>query len=161
MTIRVALGADHGGFPLKTELLPWLQGQGYEVLDLGAHTLDPADDYPDFAIAVAQAVASGEAQRGIVVCGSGVGACVVTNKMTGIRACLCHDTYSAHQGVEHDDMNVLCLGARVIGVELAKELVSAFLNARFSGEERHRRRRQKVLDFESRNIQGKETGRLK
>lgn len=161
MTIRVALGADHGGFPLKTELLPWLQGQGYEVLDMGAHTLDPADDYPDFAIAVAQAVASGEAQRGIVVCGSGVGACVVTNKMTGIRACLCHDTYSAHQGVEHDDMNVLCLGARVIGVELAKELVSAFLNARFSGEERHRRRRQKVLDFESRNIQGKETGRLK
>jgi len=161
VTIRVALGADHGGFPLKTELLPWLQGQGYEVLDMGAHTLDPADDYPDFAIAVAQAVASGEAQRGIVVCGSGVGACVVTNKMTGIRACLCHDTYSAHQGVEHDDMNVLCLGARVIGVELAKELVSAFLNARFSGEERHRRRRQKVLDFESRNIQGKETGRLK
>ena len=161
MTIRVALGADHGGFPLKIELLPWLQSQGYEVLDLGAHTLDPADDYPDFAIAVAQAVASGEAQRGIVVCGSGVGACVVTNKMTGIRACLCHDTYSAHQGVEHDDMNVLCLGARVIGVELAKELVSAFLNARFSGEERHRRRRQKVLDFESGNIQGKETGRLK
>lgn len=161
MTLRVALGADHGGFPLKTELLPWLQGQGYEVLALGAHTLDPADDYPDFAIAVAQAVASGEAQRGIVVCGSGVGACVVTNKMTGIRACLCHDTYSAHQGVEHDDMNVLCLGARVIGVELAKELVSVFLNARFSGEERHRRRRQKVLDFESGNIQRKKTGRLK
>ena len=161
MTIRVALGADHGGFPLKTELLPWLQGQGYGVLDLGAHTLDRADDYPDFAIAVAQAVASGEAQRGIVVCGSGVGGCVVTNKMTGIRACLCHDTYSAHQGVEHDDMNVLCLGARVIGVELAKELVSAFLNARFSGEERHRRRLQKVLDFEAGNIQGKETGRLK
>jgi ribose 5-phosphate isomerase B len=161
VTLRVALGADHGGFPLKTELLTWLQGQGYEVLDLGANTLDPTDDYPDFAIAVAQAVASGEAQRGIVVCGSGVGACVVTNKMTGIRACLCHDTYSAHQGVEHDDMNVLCLGARVIGVELAKELVSTFLNARFSGEERHRRRLQKVLDFESRNIQGKETGRLK
>jgi len=161
VTIRVALGADHGGFTLKTELLPWLQSQGYEVLDLGAHTLDSADDYPDFAIAVAQAVASGEAQRGIVVCGSGVGGCVVTNKMTGIRACLCHDTYSAHQGVEHDDMNVLCLGARVIGVELAKELVSAFLNARFSGEERHRRRLQKVLDFEAGNIQGKETGRLK
>ena len=161
MTLRVALGADHGGFPLKTELLPWLQGQGYEVLDLGANTLDPTDDYPDFAIAVAQAVASGEAQRGIVVCGSGVGACVVTNKMTGIRAGLCHDTYSAHQGVEHDDMNVLCLGARIIGVELAKELVSTFLNARFSGEERHQRRLQKVLDFESRNIQGKKTGRLK
>ena len=161
MTLRVALGADHGGFSLKAELLPWLQDQGYEVLDLGAHTLDPADDYPDFAIAVAQAVASGEAQRGIVVCGSGVGACIVANKMTGIRACLCHDTYSAHQGVEHDDMNVLCLGARVIGVELARELVSAFLKARFSGEERHRRRLQKVLDFESRNIQRKETGREK
>ena len=161
MTLRIALGADHGGFSLKTELLPWLQGQGYEVLDLGAHTLDPTDDYPDFAIAVAQAVASGEAQRGIVVCGSGVGACIVANKMTGIRACLCYDAYSAHQGVEHDDMNVLCLGARVIGVELAKELVSAFLNARFSGEERHRRRLQKVLDFESGNIQGKETRQLK
>ena len=161
MTLRVALGADHGGFSLKAELLPWLQDQGYEVLDLGAHTLDPADDYPDFAIAVAQAVASGEAQRGIVVCGSGVGACIVANKMTGIRACLCHDTYSAHQGVEHDDMNILCLGARVIGVELARELVSAFLKARFSGEERHRRRLQKVLDFESRNIQRKETGREK
>lgn len=159
MMLRVALGADHGGFALKAELLPWLQDQGYEVLDLGAHTFDPADDYPDFAAIVARAVASGEAQRGIVVCASGVGACIVANKMAGIRACLCHDTYSAHQGVEHDDMNVLCLGARVIGVELARELVSAFLKARFSGEERHRRRLQKVLDFESRNIQRKETGR--
>ncbi|MFC1915337.1 ribose 5-phosphate isomerase B [Chloroflexota bacterium] len=155
--LRVALGADHGGFPLKTELLPWLQNQGYEVLDLGAHKLDPADDYPDFAEAVAQAVASGKADRGIVVCGSGVGACIVANKMPGVRACLCHDTYSAHQGVEHDDLNILCLGARVIGGELARELVEAFLNARFSTEERFRRRLQKLLAIESRNIQGKKT----
>jgi ribose 5-phosphate isomerase B len=159
MTLRVALGADHGGFSLKTELLPWLKGQRYEVLDLGAHTLDPADDYPDFAVAVARAVASGEVQRGIIICGSGIGGCIVANKILGVRAGTCHDTYSAHQGVEHDDMNILCLGARVIGVELARELVSAFLKARFSGEERHRRRLQKVLDFESRNIQRKETGR--
>lgn len=153
--LRVALGADHGGFSLKTELLSWLQGQGYEVLDLGAHTLDTADDYPDFSKAVAQAVALGEAQRGILVCGSGVGACIAANKVPGIRACLCHDTYSARQGVEHDDMNVLCLGARVVGVELVKELVTAFLNARFSAEERHHRRRQKVLTIESRALQGK------
>jgi len=157
MKLSVALGADHGGFSLKSELLPWLHDQGYEVLDLGAHTFDPADDYPDFAVAVAQAVASGKAQRGIVVCGSGVGACIVANKLPGIRACLCHDTYSARQGVEHDDMNILCLGARVIGVELAKELVAAFLSARFSGEERHQRRLQKILTIESRTIQGKDT----
>lgn len=159
MMLRVALGADHGGFSLKTKLLPWLQDQGCEVLDLGAYTLDPADDHPDFAVAVARAVASGEAQRGIIICGSGIGACIVANKIPGVRAGTCHDTYSAHQGVEHDDMNILCLGARVIGVELARELVSAFLKARFSGEERHRRRLQKVLDFESRNIQREEAGR--
>lgn len=157
MTPRVALGADHGGFSLKTELIPWLQGQGYEVLDKGAHTLDLADDYPDFSKAVAQAVASGKAQRGILVCGSGVGGCIVANKIPGIRACLCHDTYSARQGVEHDDMNVLCLGARVIGVELAKELITAFLMANFSGEERHRRRLGKVLTIESNNIQRRDT----
>ena len=159
MTLRIALGADHGGFSLKIELLPWLQDQGYEVLDLGAYTLDPADDYPDFSEAVAQAVASGEAQRGIVICGSGVGACIVANKMPGVRACLCHDTYSARQGVEHDDMNVLCLGARVIEVELARELVTAFLSACFSTEERFRRRLQKLLAIESRAIQGRETRR--
>ena len=159
MTLRVALGADHGGFSLKTELLPWLQDQGYEILDLGAQTLDPTDDYPDFSEAVAQAVASGEAQRGIVVCGSGVGACIVANKIPGVRACLCHDTYSARQGVEHDDMNVLCLGARVIEVELARELVTAFLSARFSTEERFRRRLRKLLAIESRAIQGRETRR--
>jgi ribose 5-phosphate isomerase B len=152
MTKRVALGTDHGGFPLKTELLPWLRDQGHEVLDLGAYALDPADDYPDFADAVAQAVASGQADRGIIVCGSGVGACVAANKVPGVRACLCHDTYSAHQGVEHDDTNVLCLGARVIGGELARELTTAFLNAQFSGEERHRRRLDKVLEIERRSL---------
>ena len=161
MTLRVAIGADHGGYFLKTELMAWLQGQGYDVLDLGAHAFDSGDDYPDFAEAVAKAVVGGEARRGIIICGSGIGACIVANKIPGVRAGICHDTYSARQGVEHDDMNILCLGARVIGVELAKELVSAFLNARFSGEERHRRRLQKVLDFEAGNIQGKETGRLK
>ncbi len=149
MTQLVALGSDHGGFPLKEELLPWMKGQGYEVLDVGAHSFDPSDDYPDFAYAVAQAVASGKAPRGIIICGSGVGACIAANKVPGVRAGICHDTYSAHQGVEHDDMNVLCLGARIIGGALAVELVTAFLNARFSGEERHARRLRKVLDIES------------
>ena len=149
MTQLVALGADHGGFPLKEELLSWMKGQGYEVLDVGAHSFDPSDDYPDFAYAVAQAVASGKAPRGIIICGSGVGACIAANKVPGVRAGICHDTYSAHQGVEHDDMNVLCLGARIISGALAAELVTAFLNARFSGEERHARRLRKVLDIES------------
>jgi ribose 5-phosphate isomerase B len=145
--IRVALGADHGGFSLKNELMRRLQEQ-YEILDVGAHTLDPADDYPDIAQAVAQEVASGRVERGILVCGSGVGACIVANKVPSVRACLCHDTYSAHQGVEHDNMNVLCLGARVIGLELATELATTFLNARFSGEPRHRRRLKKLLTIE-------------
>lgn len=147
MKMTVALGADHGGFALKTELAARLS-DNYDILDLGANSFSPEDDYPDFAEAVAQAVASGKAQRGIIICGSGVGACVVANKIKGVRACLCHDTYSAHQGVEHDDMNVICLGARVIGGELASELVTAFLKAKFSGEERHIRRLAKVLDIE-------------
>jgi len=149
MTLRVAIGADHGGFPLKAELTPWLRESGYEVLDLGAETLIPTDDYPDFSKLVAQTVASGEAKRGIIVCGSGVGACITANKIPGVRAGICHDTYSAHQGVEHDDMNVLCLGARIIGIEAAKEVVAAFLKARFSNEERHHRRLQKVLAVEA------------
>ena len=149
MTLRVALGADHGGFSLKTELLPWLKARGYEVLDLGAHAFDSADDYPDFSKKVAQTVASGEAERGIIICGSGVGGCITANKVPGVRAGTCHDTYSAHQGVEHDDMNVLCLGARIIGIEVAKEVVAAFLEARFSNEERHHRRLQKVLAVEA------------
>ena len=149
----VALGADHGGYSLKNELLARLQGQ-YDILDMGSHKYDPDDDYPDFAEAIAKAVASGKAQRGILVCGSGVGACIATNKVPGVRACLCHDTYSAHQGVEHDDMNVLCLGARVIGIELATELAIAFLEARFSNEKRHRRRLKKVLAIEKRATRG-------
>ena len=152
MKLRVALGADHGGFSLKNELVTRLH-ETFEVLDLGSRTFDRDDDYPDFALAVAQAVASGQAQRGILVCGSGVGACIAANKVPGARACLCHDTYSAHQGVEHDDMNILCLGARVVGMELAGELVDDFLKANFSGETRHRRRLEKVLAIEQQALQ--------
>ena len=154
MSQRLALGADHGGFALKSELLPWLQGQGHDILDVGAYSLDPLDDYPDFAEAVARCVASDQAQRGILICGSGVGACIAANKVPGVRASVCHDTYSAHQGVEHDDMNVLCLGARIVGDELARELIAAFLGARFTGEERHRRRLEKVLSIEGRALLG-------
>jgi ribose 5-phosphate isomerase B len=149
----VALGADHGGFSLKSELSTQVR-QSHRVLDVGAATFDPDDDYPEYAEAVARAVASGSAQRGIVICGSGVGACVAANKVAGVRASVCHDTYSAHQGVEHDDMNVLCLGARIVGLELARELVAAFLAAHFSGEERHQRRLDEVLDIERRSLQG-------
>ena len=147
MKLTVAIGADHGGFALKKELVSRL-GESYEVLDLGARELDPTDDYPDFVRIVTQAVISGRAERGIIICGSGVGAAIAANKVPGVRAAICHDTYSAHQGVEHDDMNVLCLGARVIGSELARELAIAFLEARFTGEERHRRRLEKVLAIE-------------
>jgi ribose 5-phosphate isomerase B len=153
MKLPIAIGADHGGFELKNRLLRSLQ-ETYEISDLGAHSLDPDDDYPDISLAVARAVASGEADRGILICGSGVGACVAANKVPGIRAGICHDSYSARQGVEHDDMNVLCLGARVIGFELALELVTAFLNAVFSGEERYRRRVRKVQDIEQHYLKG-------
>ncbi len=152
MLLKVVLGADHGGLALKGELVSRLADK-YEISDVGAHSFDATDDYPDFAYAVALVVASGRAERGILVCGSGVGACVAANKVPGIRACLCHDTYSAHQGVEHDNMNMLCLGARVIGIELAFELVIAFLNAQFSGEERHRCRLEKVLSIEQQALQ--------
>lgn len=152
MKLHVAFGADHHGLALKKELVTRFQGE-YEILDLGASTFDPDDDYPDFVLAVAQALASQRVGRGILVCGSGVGACVAANKVPGVRACLCHDTYSTHQGVEHDDMNVLCLGARVIGLELAAELVAAFLEASFSGEARHRRRLDKVTKIERQNLQ--------
>ena len=146
--MHIAIGADHGGYELKAQITRVLEGLGHEVSDVGAHSLDPADDYPDFAKAVAEHVTSQQSARGIMVCGSGVGASVAANKVRGIRASVCHDTYSAHQGVEHDDMNVLCLGARIIGQELAAEVVSAFVSAEFSGEERHRRRLNKVLDME-------------
>ncbi|MCS6859360.1 MAG: ribose 5-phosphate isomerase B [Abditibacteriales bacterium] len=145
--MRVAVGCDHAGFPLKDTVIEQLQSLGHEVIDCGTHSTE-AVDYPDFAQAVAEKVSGGEAARGIVLCGSGVGATVAANKVVGVRACLCHDTYSAHQGVEHDDLNVLCLGARVIGPELAREIVRAFVGAQFSGEERHRRRLNKVLEME-------------
>ncbi len=146
--MQVALGADHGGFELKAMLAGQLRELGHDVVDLGAHTYDAQDDYPDFAGAVAQRVAASSG-RGVIVCGSGVGACVAANKVKGVRASVCHDTYSARQGVEHDDMNVLCLGARIVGEELAKEVVAAFMNATFSGEARHERRLGKVLALES------------
>jgi ribose 5-phosphate isomerase B len=151
--LRVAMGADHGGFLLKQELVSRLR-DNYEVLDLGADSYQPDDDYPDFVVPVTEAVVSGEAQRGILVCGSGVGACIAANKVPGIRAGICHDVYSAHQGVEHDDMNILCLGAGVVGVELVTELGTAFLKARFSGEERHRRRLQKIQAIERQALLG-------
>lgn len=157
MKLSVALGADHGGLTLKNKLVTRLQ-EMCEIFDLGAHKFDPNDDYPDFALAVARWVAFGQAHRGILICGSGVGACIAANKVPGVRACLCHDTYSAHQGVEHDDMNVLCLGARVIGLELATELATAFLNANFSGETRHRRRLKKVLAIEQQALQADRRG---
>jgi ribose 5-phosphate isomerase B len=157
MKLKVAIAADHGGLDLKNLLVERLSHE-YDINDLGAWKFDSQDDYPDFAENVAQAVVSGKAQRGVLVCGSGVGACIAANKSAGIRACLCHDTYSAHQGVEHDDMNVLCLGARVVGTELAEELVRAFLAASFSGGERHQRRLEKVMAIERRHFkQAKKT----
>jgi ribose 5-phosphate isomerase B len=145
--MRIAIGADHAGLELKALIVEHLTQAGHGVVDVGTHSTEPVD-YPDYARSVGEAVLRGEAERGILVCGSGVGACVAANKLTGIRAGLCHDTYSARQGVEHDDMNVLCLGARVIGPELALELVRTFLGARFSGEERHRRRLAKIEALE-------------
>lgn len=152
--MRIAIGADHAGFTLKEDLVRQLRKLGYDVLDLGTHSVE-AVDYPDFAEAVGKAVIEGKAERGVLICGSGVGASVAVNKIPGIRAGLCHDTYSAHQGVEHDNMNVLVLGSRVIGIELAHELVRAFLGAQFSGEERHRRRLAKVASIESRYLSAK------
>ncbi|MEK9162698.1 MAG: ribose 5-phosphate isomerase B, partial [Chloroflexota bacterium] len=126
----IAIGCDHGGFPLKETALLVVMKAGHEILDLGTFTADPVD-YPDYARAVGEAIQQGKADRGILICGSGVGACVAANKMKNVRAGVCHDTYSAHQAVEHDDINVLCLGARIIGIELAKEIIAAFLNAKF------------------------------
>jgi len=146
--VIVAIGSDHAGFPLSAIVADSAQRAGHGVLDCGAYELDPDDDYPDFAAAVARAIAEGRATRGILVCGSGVGASVAANKFRGIRAALCHDTFSARQGVEDDDMNVLTLGARVIGPALADELVRSFLSAEFSGAERHRRRLSKIARFE-------------
>jgi len=144
----IAVGSDHAGFALKSVVIECIRAAGHEVTDCGAYALDPADDYPDFAAAVARAVASGKAERGILVCGSGVGASVAANKVRGARCALCHDTFSARQGVEDDDMNVLALGARIIGPSLAQECINAFLRARFSKAARHQRRLDKVIALE-------------
>ena len=146
--MRIAVGSDHAGFPLKQELAALLREDGHEVQDLGAHSTEPVD-YPDSAEAVGRSVVSGQAERGVLVCGSGVGASVAANKVRGVRAAICHDVYSAHQGVEHDDMNVLVLGGRIVGPALAGELVRAFVRARYTGEERHARRLAKVLAIEA------------
>ncbi len=147
--MRVVIGSDHAGFELKQNLSSFLRELGNTVEDVGTHSVAPVD-YPDYAEAVGNALLKGRADRGVLVCGSGVGASVAVNKMPGIRAGLCHDTYSAHQGVEHDDVNVLVIGARVIGSELAREIVRAFVNAKFSAEERHWRRLAKVKALEAR-----------
>ena len=146
--MKLALACDHAGWDMKNVLTAFLKKQGHEVLEVFPDRFDPQDDYPDAAAALGRAVASKAVERGILICGSGVGACVAANKIRGVRAGLCHDTYSAHQGVEHDDVNVLCLGARVIGEATALELVTAFLGARFSGEERHARRLRKTMALE-------------
>ncbi|HEX7543446.1 MAG TPA: RpiB/LacA/LacB family sugar-phosphate isomerase [Candidatus Limnocylindrales bacterium] len=146
--MRIALAADHAGFELKAELLERLAPLGHELIDLGGDGSNPEDDYPDYSLALADAILEGRADRGLLICGSGVGASIAASKMPGIRAGLCHDTYSAGQGVEHDDMNVLALGARVIGVETAVTCATAFLEARFSGAPRHVRRVGKIRAIE-------------
>ena len=146
---RIGIAADHEGLALKEQLANALKTAGYELLDFGARHLTPGDDYPDFVVPLAKAVAGGEVERGIAICGSGVGACVAVNKVHGVRAALCHDHFSAHQGVEDDDMNVLCLGSQVVGPALAWDLVQAFLSARYSSAERHRRRLAKVSLLEN------------
>lgn len=146
--MRIGIAADHGGYALKTELAHMLHKAGHEVTDFGAATDDPSDDYPDFVVPLARAVAAGHVERGIAVCGSGVGASISANKVAGARAALVHDTFSAHQGVEDDDMNIICLGGRVIGPLLATDIVNTFLAARFTGAERHQRRLEKVLAVE-------------
>jgi ribose 5-phosphate isomerase B len=150
----IAVGCDHAGFPLKAHVIEQIRAAGCDIFDCGATELIPGDDYPDYALAVAQAIRSGRAERGIVVCGSGVGVSVAANKVPGIRASMCHDTFSARQGVEDDSMNVLCLGARVIGPELASDVIKAYLAAQFSGAPRHQRRLDKVNKIEGDALNG-------
>lgn len=147
--MRIAVGADHGGYPLNERVIQELNQGGHEIIDFGTHVGSRPDDYPDYALKVGQSIQRGEADIGILICGSGVGAAVAANKLHGIRAALCGDTYSAHQSREHDDCNVLCLGARVTGVELALEIVRAFVAARFTGEDRHLRRLKKIAEIEA------------
>ena len=146
--MKIIIGADHAGFDLKEKVLQRLVEQDYEVVDLGAYEFLKDDDYPDYAAAVAKAIAAGEGDKGILICGSGVGASIAANKIPGARACLCHDIYSATQGVEHDDMNILCLGGQIIGAALAEKLIAGFLEARFFDEGRYRRRLDKVVALE-------------
>ena len=146
--MRIAIGADHGGVPLNARVILELRNKGHEVLDFGTHDGSVPDDYPDYARQVGESIQSGRAEIGILICGSGVGASVAANKLRGIRAALCGDTYSAHQSREHDDCNVLCLGARVVGEELAVDIVRAFVAARFTGEDRHKRRLAKIKAME-------------
>jgi ribose 5-phosphate isomerase B len=146
--MRIGIGADHGGFPMKEQLVKNLAAEGHEVIDFGNRVFDSDDDYPDFAIPLARAVSSGYVERGVLVCGSGVGASIAANKVNGARAALCHDDFSARQGVEDDDMNILCLGGRTTGIAVAWDCVRQFLNARFSQAERHRRRLEKVKQLE-------------
>jgi ribose 5-phosphate isomerase B len=153
--MRIAVGADHAGLPLKQAVIDELERLGHKVLDKGTFS-EESVDYPDYAEAVGNSIMGGEAERGVLLCGSGVGASIAANKMPGVRAAVCHDTYSAHQGVEHDDMNVLTLGARVIGADVALELVRAFAGATFSGDERHKRRLDKVKAIEARFSREKE-----
>ncbi len=152
--MTIAIGADHGGFGLKIQIIEFLKKLGYKVNDLGTYSEEPAD-YPDYARVVSQEILFKKADRGILICGSGVGACVAANKFPGIRAAICHDTFSAHQGVEDDNINILCLGARVIGNELAKDVVKIWLSASFSGAERHRRRLSKVEEIEEEFLKGR------
>ena len=156
--MRIALGCDHGGFPLKQRVVAVVQAAGHEIVDCGTDS-NCSVDYPDFARKVGETILARKADRGILVCGSGVGISVAANKIPGIRAGVCHDIYSAHQGVEHDDMNVLCLGARIIGEEVAAELVRAFVNANFTNEERHVRRLKKLFEIEYDALAGKFTQR--
>src|ERR1700688_3758129 len=151
--MKIAIASDHAGFPLKEEVRAFIAKLGHEVEDLGAFNTEPSD-YPDFAVLVGKALMSGEVERGVLICGSGVGVCVAANKMPGIRAGMCHDTYSAHQGVEHDNINVLVLGSRVVGVALAHDLLTAFMGAKFSNEERHVRRLAKVKALETKYSKG-------
>ncbi|HET6962959.1 MAG TPA: ribose 5-phosphate isomerase B [Terriglobia bacterium] len=155
--MRIAVGADHAGYPLKVEVVRFLEEEGHEVTDLGTHSTDPVD-FPVYSRKVGQAVQLGQADRGVLVCGSGVGACVAANKLRGIRAALCHDTYTAHQGVEHDDVNVLCLGGRVVGPALAYDILRSWLTARYIGTGRHKRRVDQILEIERSETERKDTG---
>jgi len=155
--MRIAVGADHAGYPLKVDVVRFLEEQGHQVTDLGTHSTDPVD-FPVYARQVGQAVQLGKADRGVLVCGSGVGACVAANKLRGIRSALCHDTYTAHQGVEHDDVNVLCLGGRVVGTALAYDILRSWLMARYIGTGRHKRRVDQIIDIERSETEQKDAG---